>query len=160
MEPDYARLIQDLAKQHDAVRQSSANDLVAQARPKQLLLYRRLCKLYHKLPMEGKYPYVPRQGYCKRCKFQQPHFAFKCSTCDMKLLFTDVPPDAIDLLPTLPRFKPGVFAKKQKGRQKSTERRQRRNLRARDSVNLESLQAQQPQNQPKNSNRRSLCCSL
>ncbi len=111
MEPDYARLIQDLFKQHDAVRQSSANHLVAQARPKQLLLYGRLCKVYQELPMEGKCPYV---GYCHRCKFQQPHFAFKCSTCDMKLLFTDVPPDAIDLLPTLPRFKPGVLPRKQK----------------------------------------------
>ena len=39
LEPDYARLVQDLLKQHDPLRQSLANDLVAQARPKQLLLY-------------------------------------------------------------------------------------------------------------------------
>ena len=41
-EPDYARLVQDLFKTHDPLRQSSANDLVLQSRPRQLLLYRRL----------------------------------------------------------------------------------------------------------------------
>ena len=46
METDYVRLIQDLFKQHDVARQSSAADLVAQARPRQLLLYRRLLANY------------------------------------------------------------------------------------------------------------------
>ena len=106
IEPDYVRLVQDLLKQHDVARQSSAADLVAQARPRQLLLYRRLYKLHHEMPMEGKYGFVPRQGWCGRCKFQQPYFATKCAKCDLRLLFTDTPPDAIDLLPTLPPFKP------------------------------------------------------
>ena len=58
------------------------------------------------MPMEGKYGFIPRQGWCGRCKFQQPYFALKCAKCDLKLLFTDTPPDAIDLLPTMPPFKP------------------------------------------------------
>ena len=109
--------------------------------------------------MEGKYTYVPRQGYCHPCKVQQLHLAFRCSTCDTKLLFTDVLPDAIDLLPALlRRLLPRVQETPQEIPRPEEEKEEEQQAEVKDKAKepLESLQAQQVQSKPESGSKSSL----
>ena len=46
--------------------------------------------------------YVPKAGFCFDFDTQNPYFAYGCSKCNKRLLFTDPPPDVTDLLPAYP----------------------------------------------------------
>ena len=74
-EPDWINLVRGIFRRNDLVRLPHAADLVLQARPRERLLYRRLCKLYQEIPDEDSLEYLPKPGYCMRCEKQNPYFA-------------------------------------------------------------------------------------
>ena len=62
MEPDWIKLVRSIFQEHDPARVSAAADMVLQSRPRERLLYRRLCKVYQIMPTEGVLPLIPNQG--------------------------------------------------------------------------------------------------